>query len=181
MSSYSDKAQPFLDAIAAAIFAGQGVRDWLVAGTRAEAGYTGASSLHDLQYSLRPSTKQPFYVNYWCGRDSRCSCRPPESTGLETDLMAFLRSANRRVLALHLEFKHPRERLGHGQALAYRLRAACWCSGDYRPRTVMRHDDWLTAIVCDPGFHPSTELDHFDKVISHREAPRLFEGYPDGL
>ncbi len=174
----SHTAQPYLDAIAAAIHAGQDIRDWLVAGTRGDA-WRGALSLHDRQHALRrKGQKQPFYCNYHCGLDSRCTCRPDGTTALETDLMAFLAHDTGKVLALHLEFKHHREPLKPGQAAAYPMRAACWARGDHCPRTVMPHDAWMTVIVCDPAFHPAAELAHFDRVLSHADAATRIPGWP---
>jgi hypothetical protein len=41
MAAYSEKAQPYLDAIAASVFASQDVRDWMIAGTPAEVSMQG--------------------------------------------------------------------------------------------------------------------------------------------
>ena len=175
---YGHRAQPMLDSLAQAAFADRALRDWLVAGTRAGAAYKGSASLHAAQAALRPATRQPFYCNYFCGRDAQCRCRPPGSRGLETDLMLFLQDQGGRVLAVHVEYKHPGERLSSGQAAAYPMRAACWCSGEYRPRTVMAHDDWLTIILCDPDRHPAEELAWFDKVIPHAAMTQHVPGWP---
>lgn len=178
MSDYSGRAQPYLDAIGAAIFANGILRDWIVAGTRADA-WRGAVSLHDRQRALTPKTqKQPFFCNYFCGLDSRCTCRPDGTKGLETDLMAFLQDAQGRILAIHLEYKHPREELSPGQAAAYPMRAACWATGTYRPKRVMPHHDRLCVILCDPAFHTASELAHFDRVISHTDAAARVPGWP---
>lgn len=177
-AAYGHRAQPMLDSLAQAAFGLGAVRDWLVAGTRVEGAYTGAASLHAAQAALRPGTKQPFYCNYHCGRDAACTCRPPGSRGLETDLMLFLQGKGGRVLAVHVEYKHPGEALAHGQARAYPMRAACWCAGDYRPRRVMAHDDWLTVILCDPARHGEADLAQFDRVVTHAEAAAHVPGWP---
>jgi hypothetical protein len=92
MPAYSGKAQPYLDAIAASVFTSREVRNWLIKGTPAEANYVGSSVLTEEQRALRwraKPTKQPFWANYWCGPDSRCSCRIDGSKGLESDAIFF--------------------------------------------------------------------------------------------
>lgn len=178
MVRYSHKAAPYLDAFALAMFASPELRDWLLQGTEFEASYAGAECLNDMQHALRPNTKQPFYVNYWCGRDSRCTCRPPGSKGLETDLMIFLRNGQGRKLGIHIEFKHPKETLSFGQAEAYPMRASCWATGSYRPRSVMAHDDWMTAILCGDDELGSSALEPFQRQMGHRAAARLIPGWP---
>ena len=178
MAGYSNRAQPYLDAIARAAFAEARVRDWLLAGTRHAAGYAGAASPHTAQNALRPNTKQPFYSNYWCGRDSRCTCRPAGSKGLETDMMLFLEAGSGRRLGLHPEFKAVGEKASFGQAEAYRMRVACWSGGSYRPGSVMPHQDWACVIVCRRVEHPGAELAHFDRVIDHAEAAAMIPGWP---
>ena len=131
MPAYSGKAQPYLDAIADAVFASPDVRNWLIKGIPAEADYAGAQALVDEQRAVRwhkQRTKQPFWANYWCGRDSRCTCRIEGSKGLESDAIFFLQNSSNRVLAVHIEFKHPNEAFGYGQPEAYPLRAACFAA-----------------------------------------------------
>jgi hypothetical protein len=180
MTVYSARAKPCLDAIALAAFTEERVRNWILTGTKHEATYHDVASLHELQRKRRPKTKQPFYVNYWCGRDKRCICRIEESTSLETDLMLFLKSNAGRTLGVHVEFKHPRERLSHGQAEGYPLQAACWCRGDYRPGTVIPHDDWLNVMFCADGELDGPALVSFDRRIGHDEAREMIAGYPGG-
>src|SRR5438309_384879 len=117
MAGYSDKAQPYLDAIAESVFASQAVRDWLIEGTLAAASYLEADVLNDEQRAVRwakKPTKQPFWANYFCGRDSRCTCRIAGSRSLESDAIFFLRNCERRVLGVHVEFKHRNEAFGFG-------------------------------------------------------------------
>ncbi len=180
MSSYSSKAQPFLDAIAAAAFTDGRVRNWIIAGTRHEDRYAFAVSLHELQKEYRPGTKQPFYVNYWCGRDKRCTCRIEGSSSLETDLMLLFMAPTGRRLGVHVEFKHPKEALSHGQAQGYPLRAECWRGGGYRPGTVAPYDDWLTVIFCADQELESPALAPFDRRIGHGEVRGIVPGYPGG-
>ena len=95
LPAYSGKAQPYLDAIAESVFASQTVRDWLIIGTPAERAFTGASVLIDEQRAVRwttKETKQPFWANYWCGRDSRCTCR------IEGSKKPFALASRRRTL-----------------------------------------------------------------------------------
>src|SRR4051794_6713664 len=142
MPAYSGKAQPYLDAIAGAVFASQGVRDWLIVGTPAEATYLGSNPLFEEQRNRRwiaGPTKQPFWANYWCGRDSSCTCRIVGSKGLESDAIFFLRNRANRVLAVHVEFKHNGESFGYGQPEAYPLRAACFANTHHQRRTINQH------------------------------------------
>jgi hypothetical protein len=92
MPAYSGKAQPYLRAIADGVFTPQEVRDWMITGTPAMESYAGADVLIDEQRAIRwraKPTKQPFWANYWCGRDSRCTCRIEGSKGLESDAIFF--------------------------------------------------------------------------------------------
>ena len=178
MSSYSSRAQPFLDAIANAAFAGPEIRNWLLAGTKAASRWPAPVSLHEHQHALRPNTRQPFYSNYWCGKDSRCTCRPEGSRALETDMMLFFENEDGDRLAVHVEFKAPGEKLSFGQAEAYRMRAECWARGQYRPRSVMPHQHLVTVIFCATAEHPAAELAFFDRVIAHADARDIIPGYP---
>ena len=53
MPGYSEKAQPYLNAIAHGVFTSQEVRDWLIKGTAAELSYVGASVLMDEKRAVR--------------------------------------------------------------------------------------------------------------------------------
>lgn len=88
MAAYSEKAQPYLDAIAEGVFGDQKIRDWVIQATPHEAAYFGASVLIDEQRAVRwhaKPTKQPFWANYHCGKDKRCTCRIEGSDALESD------------------------------------------------------------------------------------------------
>jgi hypothetical protein len=181
MAAYSEKAQPYLDALAASIFTSQDVRDWLIKGTPVEAEYTGSAVLIDEQRAVRWArgpTKQPFWANYWCGRDSRCTCRIEGSRGLESDAIFFFRNSSGRILAVHSEFKHANEPFGFGQPEAYPLRAACFVETYHERRTVNPHHDWTTAIFCGPESLADPRLSHFQRVITHDEAARMIASYP---
>ncbi|OYX74703.1 MAG: hypothetical protein B7Y77_03170 [Bradyrhizobium sp. 35-63-5] len=181
MPAYSGKAQPFLDSIAESVFTSQDVRDWLIKGTSMAADYTGSSVLIEEQRAVRwrrTQTKQPFWANYWCGRDSRCTCRIEGSRGLESDAIFFFRNFANRVLAIHVEFKHPNERFTFGQPEAYPLRAAFF-TRTWRDRpTVNAHDDYLTAIFCGAESLADPRLLNFHRVITHAEAARMIQAYP---
>ena len=184
MTSYSAKAQPYLDAIARGVFQSQDVRNWLIAGTPAEAAYSGARILIDEQRAVRwanKPTKQPFWANYWCGLDSRCTCRPPDSRGLESDAVFFLENPAGRVLAIHIEFKHANETFMPGQAEAYPLRAACFARTHEKRPTVNAHHDWMTVIFCGTEKLNDRRLANFRRVIPHREAAAMLPGYATTL
>jgi hypothetical protein len=99
MPGYSSKPQPYLDAIADGVFTSQEVRDWLISGTPAETSFSGATVLVDEQRVVRwksKPTKQPFWANYWCGRDTNCTCRLQGSKAIESDAIFFLRNTSIR-------------------------------------------------------------------------------------
>lgn len=181
MPAYSGKAQPFLNAIAESVFTSQKIRDWLIAGTPAAENYLGSDVLIDEQRAVRwqtKPTKQPFWANYWCGRDSRCTCRIEGSKGLETDAIFFFRNKQKRILAVHVEFKHPREAFGFGQPEAYPLRAACFVKTHPERKTLNAHDDWTTIIFCGSESFGDPGLSNFQRVITHAEAAKFINAYP---
>lgn len=181
MPAYSAKAQPYLDAIANSFFLKSQVRDWIIKGTPAEANYSDSDVLIDEQRSVRwrvKPTKQPFWANYWCGRDRRSSCRIEGSKGLESDAIFFLRNRSGRVLALHIEFKHKSEVFGYGQPEAYPLRAECFVRTHQERLTMNEHHDWATVIFCDASSLTDQRLIHFHRVITHDEAATMIAGYP---
>lgn len=176
MPAYSGKAQPYLDAIAESVFKSTDVRDWLITGTPAEASYVGSEVLIDEQRAVRwrtKPTKQPFWANYWCGLDSRCTCRIEGSRGLESDAIFFFRNHLNRVLAVHIEFKHPGESFGFGQPEAYPLRAACFTKTFQTRPTLNSHHDWTTVLFCGSESLSDERLSHFQRVITHRETCKL--------
>ena len=181
MTSYSERAQPYLDAIAQAIFSQERVRNWILIGTRHEAAYANAKCLYGEQEACRRKIKQPFYCNYWCSwceSDTNCGIRFDGSRPIETDMMTFPESDKGRRLAMHIEFKRDGEILGFDQAEAYPFRAECWATNRYRPRSVMAHQDWLTAIFCGDDAKDSLAAAPFDRRIGHSEARSIIESYP---
>jgi hypothetical protein len=181
MPAYSGKAQPYLDAIAASFFSSQAVRDWIVFGTSAASTYTGAKPLGDEQRDkrwIKGRTKQPFWANYWCGLDRRCICRIPGSKGLESDAIFFMRNQERRVLALHVEFKHPREPFQFGQPESYPRRAACFVKTWKNRSSINEHHDWATVIFCGSDALSDSRMVHFQRIITHEEARKVIAAYP---
>jgi hypothetical protein len=182
--AYSGKAQPYLDAICESVFTSQDVRDWLIKGAPVEAAYAGASVLIDEQRAVRwrtKPTKQPFIANYWCGRDSRCTCRIYGSKGLESDAIFFFRNGSNRVLAIHIEFKHPKEAFMFGQPEAYPLRAACFAKTYHDRPTLNAYHDWTTVVFCGLETLADPRLSYFQRVINHDEAARMIRAYPSNL
>jgi len=181
MPAYSGKAQPYLDAIADSAFASQDVRDWLIKGTPVEAEYTGSGVLIDEQRAVRwrtKRTKQPFWANYWCGRDRDCMCRIDGSKALESDAIFFFRNSLNRVLAAHIEFKHADEDFSSGQPEAYPLRAACFSKTYNKRSTLNAHHDWTTVIFCGTEARSDRRLSYFQRIIAHEEAAGMIAGYP---
>src|SRR5690349_9486961 len=173
MPAYSSKAQPYLNAIAESVFASSDVRDWLIKGTPVEPQYKGAGVLIDEQRAVRwrrQRTKQPFWANYFCGRDSACTCRIEGSKGLESDAIFFFRNSIGRILAVHIEFKHPYEAFGLGQPEAYPLRASCFAKTYLERPTVNPHQDWATVLFCGAEALSDQRLSCFQRVITHNEA-----------
>ena len=140
--------------------------------------YTGAVSLHKQQERLRPGTKLPFHCTYFCGKDSRCTCRIDGSRSLETDAMFFMEAGSGQRLGVHVEFKHTGELLRPRQAEGYPLRAACWVRRSQCPRIVVPHDDWLTVIFCGDAETQEPTVAPFDRRIGHVEARKVTPGYP---
>lgn len=181
MPAYSGKAQPFLDAIAKNVFESHEFRDWFIQGTPVEADYKGASVLVDEQRNVRwktQPTKQPFWANYWCGRDSKCTCRVEGSKGLESDAIFFLRNNAERTLAIHVEFKHTAEPFQFGQAECYPLRAKCFSETHSSRSTLNAHQDWATILICGDDALDENEIQNFSKVITHREIATKVPDYP---
>jgi hypothetical protein len=181
MAAYSGKAQPYLNSIAEGVFGDSSFRDWLLEGTPHESAYSGSDALTDEQRSVRwrnKATIQPFWANYWCGKDSRCNCRIEGSKGLESDAIFFYRNAADRVLAVHIEFKHLGESFGFGQPEAYPLRAACFARTHTDRKTLNAHHDWTTVLFCGEDALSDPRLYHFQRVITHSQARQRLAGYP---
>jgi hypothetical protein len=178
MPGYSEKAQPFLDAIGAAVLSLADVRDWILSGIPTATEYIGATTAADEQRFKRGTTKQPFWANYWCGLDTRCMCRIDGSKALESDAIFFLRNTTGRTLALHIEFKHPKEPFGYGQPEGYPLRAACFTRTWASRKSILPHEDWATVIFCGPEAVLDHRIKSFQRIITHAEAQAQIPGYP---
>lgn len=181
MPGYSAKAQPFLDAVAEAIFASRAIRKWLLQGTDHWRAYADAEVLYEEQYEVRCGKNkmiQPFWANYWCGKDKNCACRIEGSNALESDAIFFLRNTSGRVLAMHLEFKHANEPFGYGQPEAYPLRGACFAETHKVRQNLNSHEDWMCVLICDKTTLGDERVSHFHRVITHQEASQRFPRWP---
>jgi len=119
----------------------------------------------------RGKTVQPFWTNYHCGFDSRCTCRIQGSRSLESDAIFFFRHpALAKVLVVHVEFKHEKEPFLPGQPEGYPLRAACFPRTCSQRATVNQHDDWMTVLFCGSDALADKRLSSFNRVITHAEA-----------
>ena len=178
MVSYSALELRYARPFAQAILESSGFRQWLLAGTKHECSALLARPIGEIQGSLRsPAMKNPYWFNYWCAKDSECTCRV--GTGIETDILLVLDCANRRKLGLHIEIKRPGEQLGDGQAEAYPRRAACWANPNTRPNTVVPHHDFLTMLICGRELGSDVRLKFFDKVVFHDEVAQRIKVYPE--
>lgn len=181
MSAYSSKAQPFLDAFAQCMFGDIDFRDWVLEGTSLEKSYAQSTILIEEQRAVRwriSPTKQPFWANYWCGRDARCTCRIEGSKGLESDAIFFIKSTNERRAAVHIEFKHPGEKFGFGQPEAYPLRAACFAQTHSRRPTLNAHDDWTTVLICSEEDRSDPRVSCFERSLTHTELSHRIPLWP---
>jgi hypothetical protein len=181
MVAYSGKAQPYLDAIAEGVFGSPHIRDWILETTPHEAAYRGADVLIEEQRAVRWHAKptiQPFWANYWCGKDSRCTCRIEGSKGLESDAIFFFRNGFGRVLAVHVEFKHTGENFQCGQPEAYPLRGACFARTHAERSTLNAHNDWTTILFCGTDALSDSRIMNFHRRITHSEARKRLANYP---
>jgi hypothetical protein len=181
MAVYSELELRYARPVADAIIHSSGFREWLLAGTRFENDYLTAMPIEEIQHNLRDpqsKMKNPYWFNYYCGKDSRCGCKI--GTGIETDILIILERADRRRLGLHIEVKRPGEQLRNGQAESYPRRAACWANPNSRPRKVPPHQDFLTVLVCGRELKSDRRRNFFDKVVFHNEIKKQVEGYPEG-
>ena|SRR5882672_10706136 len=178
MAKYSESELRYARPVAQAILESSPFRQWLLAGTQYEKGARQARPVGEIQRGLRsPTMKNPYWFNYWCGKDSKCACRI--GTGIETDILLILDCANDRRLGLHIEIKRPGEQLGRGQAESYPRRAACWANPNTRPKTVLPHQDFLTMLICGRELEADGRLQFFDKVIFHDDVAQKIRVYPE--
>ena len=174
MARYSDLELRYARPVAQAILDDDTFRDWLLQ----ETDHVGALPIGAVQGSLRsPTMKNPYWFNYWCGKDARCACRI--GTGIETDILLIMNTRDDRRLGLHIEVKRPGEHLGDGQAESYPRRAACWANPATRPRTVTPHDEFLTMLICGRELAEDERLRFFDKVVFHDQIAECVTPYPE--
>ena len=181
--SYQLRAQPYLEAIARGFRGNAASRAFLLEETEHEAAYAGAEPLWQEQWQARDPTdsmKCPFWSNYWYEPCLICNCGIDNSVSMEIDALFFLRSSLGKTLAIHIEMKRDNEQLSHGQADAYRPRAACYRDGRRTRKGLLKHDDFVTVLFCGKGTDMEFAKRHFDRVILHTSAGDEFPDYPIG-
>ena len=180
---YQLAAQPYLAAIARGIKDVATSRAFILEGTEHARAYAAAEPLWREQWKARDPADSmvcPFWSNYWYEPCPSCDCRIDSSVSMEIDAMFFLRNAQRKTLAIHIEMKRDYERLSIGQAEAYRPRAACYRDERRMRKGLLAHDHFVTVLFCGGGTEMRLVEQYFDRVISHDEARNVFPGYPGG-
>jgi len=178
---YQLAAQPYLAAIAHGVRDNAVARAFLLDGTEHARSYVAAEPLWREQWKVRDpadSMTCPFWSNYWYEQCPSCDCRVDDSVSMEIDAMFFLRNAEQRTLAVHIEMKRDRERLSIGQAEAYRPRAACYRDERRVRKGLLPHHDCVTVLFCGVGTDIPAVQQYFDRVILHEAARNVFPGYP---
>jgi hypothetical protein len=178
---YQLAAQPYLAAIARGIRDEAVSRAFLLEGTEYAQAYAVAKPLWREQWKRRDPTgslRCPFWSNYWYKPCRSCDCRIDNSVSMEIDAMFFLRNAEGKTMAVHIEMKRDREDLSIGQAEAYRPRAACYRDQRRVRKTLLAHDHFVTVLFCGIGTDIPLVERHFDRVILHDNARNVFPGYP---
>src|SRR3954451_17680717 len=109
--AYSESELAYARPVAKALIEDSGFRGWFLSGTKFEVGAVDACPLVEAQSKLRSrSMKNPFWFNYWCGKDAKCTCRI--GSGIETDMLIILSFPDERTVALHVEMKRPGDNSG---------------------------------------------------------------------
>lgn len=177
MAPYSASELKYARPIANALIDCGDFRQWFMRGTPYEAGAFEARALVEEHRGLRsPKIKNPFWFNCFCGK-SNCACRI--GTGIETDILLIFEFTAGSRLGLHIEVKPPGEALGNGQAESYPRRAACWANAATRPKTVPRHEHFLTVIACSRDLRWDRSKQTFEKERYHDEIARHLSPYPE--
>jgi hypothetical protein len=177
MPNYSELELDYARPLAEGLINSKIFRRWFIAETRYAYDYSLAGPIGKGQSDLRsPKMKNPYWFNYWCGKDSGCWCRI--GTAIETDILLVFERDNGHRLALHIEIKRPGEALRVGQAESYPRRAQCWLNSNTTPKNVPPHQDFLTIIVCGRNLGSDLRLGFFDKVVFHDEVACQLEAYP---
>lgn len=174
MASYSDAELRYARPLARALIADPAFRAWFAMDP------VLSNATHDpaLQSKLRSAgMKNPYWFNYWCGKDANCACRI--GSGIETDILLVFKRRDSGCTALHVEVKRAGDRLGNGQAESYPRRAACWKDPSTRPRTVPTHDRTRLILVHGFTLPPVTARQSFDALWNHDEIAQHVPGYPE--
>lgn len=178
-AGYSELELRYARPLAAALIADADFRDWVLSGTRHER--LARTAFHDAERQrLRrnlPSMKNPYWFNYWCGKDRRCTCRV--GTAVETDILLIFACEDETDLAVHIEVKRPNDTLGDGQAVTYSRRAACWATDATRPPRIVPHSAFVTVLACGANLVSDPDLVYFDKVIFHDDIAKRLHPYPE--
>lgn len=178
-SNYSDLELRYARPLASGLIANDAFREWAFVGTRHERLAFGARHDGAGQRARRglPNMKNPYWFNYWCGKDRLCECRI--GTAVETDILLVFSCLGDTDLAVHVEVKRPGDTLGDGQAATYPRRAACWANDISRPKRIPPHREYLTVLACGSNLEGNPELAHFDKVIFHDDIAEWLRPYPE--
>lgn len=174
MVAYSEAELRYARPLASALIADPAFRAWFAKDPEL------ADTTHDpiMQARLRsPGMKNPYWFNYWCGKDKKCACRI--GTGIETDVLLVFVRPDSGCTALHVEVKRANDELGDGQAESYPRRAACWRDPLTCPRTVPAHDRARLVLVHGFAVTPAVALRAFDVIWHHDEVSRQISGYPE--
>lgn len=178
---YQPAAQPYLDAIARGIRDSFVARQLLLRGTDFEQAYSDSDSLWLEQWKCRDPKNTmicPFWSNYCYEPCQSCDCRLDKSVSMEIDALFFLQNRLGTTIAIHVEMKRDREGLSDGQADAYRPRAKCYLEKRRVRKGVLQHDHFVTVLFCGIGTDILLANQHFDRVIFHEDARKIFVDYP---
>jgi hypothetical protein len=177
-SKYSELELQYARPLATGLIEDPSFRAWLLAGTHY--GQLAAEARHDADLQrrtrARPAMTNPYWFNYWCGKDRDCDCRI--GTAIETDILLIFEAADGERFAVHVEVKRPNEQLGVGQAITYPRRAACWANSATRPSRVPDHSGFVTVLACGSNLAGNPEIGHFDKTVFHDAIAEHLHGYP---
>lgn len=179
MAAYSSYELGFARPIAESLLSDSEFLEWVLNGTRfSSRGATPVDAAQQL--SLRnKGLKNPYWFNYWCGKDKMCLCREsPEKSGIETDILIVCDLEAGIRGAIHVEVKPPGEKLLDGQAESYPRRAWCWSNSQSRPRTVLPHSEAVTILACGRELNSDERTKCFDKVVFHDDLRNRIANYP---
>lgn len=178
-NTYSNLELKYARPLADALIESAEFRQWALAGTCYQD--RAASWRHDGEMQRaqrgRPSMTNPYWFNYWCGKDTRCSCRI--GTAVETDILLIFEDDPVGRVALHVEVKRPGDSLGDGQAATYPRRAACWAMEATRPRGVVAHSEFATILACGENLADAPDVVAFDRVLFHSDIGKRLSPYPE--